>query len=268
MVIASGRGAMLVAPKFHDFEVSSLHVAVEVMVAAFKDYPVFQYICGGPATEEFLQWMFQRYIPTLLQVPGSRVLCDRQADDLRCLSLLLPPNPGPTGAELKYPDISLWLLLRHGIWQLSFKFGVRHLRRTVEVLMGIDEAENEITRQLGTFLFQDYLCANLRWQSLGLGGVILEASIATLQHGKNVGIPVILKTYSERACNSTASTGSSRSEATVCLREVPPFTGSCGRGATRSSLRSSHLLGATCDRVRTSNFCVGCMWVVKKYSVG
>jgi len=180
--------------------VSSLPAAVEVMVAEFKDYPVFQCICGGPATQDFLRWMFQRYIPALLQVPGSRVLCDGQADDLRCLLLLLPPNPGSTGAELKYPDISLWSLLHHGIWQLPFKFGVGHLRRTVEVLMGIDEAENEIIHQLGTFLFQDYLCADLRWQSSELGGAILEASIAMLQHGKNAGIPVILKTYSERAC--------------------------------------------------------------------
>jgi GNAT superfamily N-acetyltransferase len=186
------------SPLLHDVPIASLPAAVAVLARSFEDYPPFAYIAPPGKTRAFVSWMFSRYVHAVLQVPGSRVLCNAEGEKITCVSLLLPPNEA-AGANLGFKDTSLCSLLRHGLYELPFRFGVRCLWRALALLLALENSEALITKQIGSFVYQDYLCVSPDCQSNGLGAAALAAGMAEMSRRCGSQHPAVLNTYSERA---------------------------------------------------------------------
>jgi len=123
-----------------------------------------------------------------LSDPKNKVLCVNDGDDPTVVVMVLPPDQ---------PALSTLALLRHGLYQLPFKFGLGTLFRTREVMGKLEESEKLLTAQLRRFWYLDYAAVKPSCQGAGIGGTALDTVLAQLKSEEDV--PVLLNTYSELA---------------------------------------------------------------------
>jgi len=191
-------------------QVSDEAAAVDLLVAAFADYPAFLYLNGSAAAvQRFLRFYFARWIPLVRDVPGAYVLgawCDaaekKESRTLVGVSLVLPPTSA-SSSSLGFVDVPLTALLKNGFCEIPFRFGLPSLVRILRLLVAQETLLRGLFRDFAPlqgrpFYYQDYLAIAPAYQGQGWGQWILEQQEQVLPNYGTIR-PVVLNTYAPAA---------------------------------------------------------------------
>lgn len=186
-------------------------------VAAFRNNPAYASVFEGqPSHGAALMWLFQRRVRCLM-ASGCPIYCmTKQAAAMDRDGTLPAPAPGPEPAQPASSVIaavgivpfsskpSIWLMLRHGLWQWPFLWGVSSLTRALQLDGATKAASNGMSQ-------------------LRIAGELSMMAVAPEHQGEGVGNALLRHCLQEWDAGAAAADGTTGGVilGTQCARNLP-----------------------------------------------
>ena len=184
---------------------NSLHEAAELAAAAFDDSPVYNAICHGNGEHQtsaaddnddderrsfrrrFLCWLFERNFRMRVGTSANRAVFDDNGK-LIAFFMFVPPD---------IANVGLWDMLRVGILQAPFLFGIDVVKRLLVAKADSERIEREIMedQEFSKVFRLERMVVHPSMQGKGVGSHALRQA---LDEADGAGLPVMLNTQEER----------------------------------------------------------------------
>jgi ribosomal protein S18 acetylase RimI-like enzyme len=117
-----------------------------------------------------LEWMFKRNIPLIQRrCPSAfRGVLNDKGEVVACF--LWTPSP--------YQNISPWDMMKAGIWQIPYRFGLSTLLRLIKVVEWLRAAEEQSYAAEEDFCMLECMVVRPDYQGQGIGSKCLKSAIA------------------------------------------------------------------------------------------
>ena len=145
-----------------------LPLAAGVTAAAFSESPFYSYIFSGAASKEAaLTWLFERNFRMRANQGVLQGAFDAENKLLGCFMLVSEEAPSP----------GLWQMLRHGLLEMPFRFGLASVRRMLSVMEFTDGSLEHLKQQHPKHFLLERMVVLPDCQGQGVGTAALTAAL-------------------------------------------------------------------------------------------
>lgn len=147
--------------------------AAKVMAEAFANSPSYTFIFRGTVEHRrgALEWLFRRNLGLIhIRCPDAfRGMLDKDGQVIACF--LWTPS--------SHKKLSTWDMLKAGLWQMPFLFGISTVQRLLTIMDNFEETEKDaFPKDENDFIMLERMAVHPDFQGRGLGSKCLKSVLS------------------------------------------------------------------------------------------
>ena len=144
-----------------------MSLAADITAVAFAESPFYSYIFQEPSTRvNALTWLFKQNFR--MRANQGVLRGAFSGEKMVCCFLLVPENAAP---------VTFWDMLRHGLLEMPFRFGLSSVRRMLAVMQWTDKSLDALKQEHPKHFLLERMVVLPDCQGQGIGTAALTMAL-------------------------------------------------------------------------------------------